>query len=164
MVSCYPEILVLSWIWFCKGTSQGKVVWLTAKDINMQQGRLQWDMRKKLLLTRGAEHWDKWPREMDLHPWRSSKLVWVRSWTTWPSQEASSALGKGLDQLPSRADWNLSLILILASLPRWMPSAMHRQPQPPETFCWLHLHPPSGSSDMEVLNLVTGEAPVSNSS
>lgn len=101
MVSCYSEILLLSWISFCKGISQGKVMCLTAKDTKMQQTTLQWDRRKKLLLTKGAEHWGKWPRDIwisilgdlqNLPEWgpeqadlaRKPALLWEGGWTSSP--------------------------------------------------------------------------------
>lgn len=122
MVSCYPEILLLSCILQRHFSGQSDVTHSkghkhAARDTSVGHEEKITLHKRSWALGRVAQG------DMDLHPWTSSKLFWVRPWTSWPSQEASSALRRGLDQLPSRADSNLSLFLILASLPRWTPSA-----------------------------------------
>ena len=88
-----------------KATSQGKVMGLTAKDTRRSKGHSSWTWGKKSLPARGAEHWGRLPREaVDLRPWRSSKLRWLRPWASWSSWEASPALSGGLDHLTCRAD------------------------------------------------------------
>lgn len=154
MVSCYPEILLLSCILQRHFSGQSDVTHSkghkhAARDASVGHEEKITLHKRSWALGRVAQ------RDMDLHPWTSSKLFWVRPWTSWPSQEASSALRRGLDQLPSRADSNLSLFWFYHHCP-----GERLQPQPPETFCWVHLHPSSASSDTEVLHLVIREAPV----